>query len=379
MNYHQILNVLIFNKNKLIVASFSSVIIIFLILFFIFPVTFNSEVTILPPEKSSEFNGLGSLIGGEGFSNLLTGGMGAANSQLFMEIIKSRTASLYVVDKFNLKKFYGKKNRLAAGKELNNALYTEVTKEGIVKLSVDVSTGLFPFFFKSEVDSIRNLSASISNGFVEALDKINREKLSSKAKNAREYVESQLEITKTKLDSAEQQLADFQQKYKTISLPEQLKASLEAASKLKAEIVKAEVELGFMQKNIREDNKTYLAVKNRLDELRGQYNKMEIGSDDFLLAFNNVPELGKKLAQLMRDVKIQNEVYLLLQQQYYKEKIQENRDIPTVQILDEAIPPLKASSPRTVFSSVIGGVFIFILLSLFLLIKEKKITELRSK
>ncbi|MBZ0200362.1 MAG: hypothetical protein K8H86_10875 [Ignavibacteriaceae bacterium] len=348
-------------------------------MFFIFPVTFNSEVTILPPEKNSELGGLGTLLGGDGFSSLITGGMGTANSQLFMEIIKSRTASLYVVDKFNLKKFYNKKNRAAAGKELNNDLSIEVTKEGIVKLGVDVSTGFFPFFNKSEVDSVRSLSAAISNGFVEALDKINREKLSSKARSAREYIELQLVDTKVKLDSAEQQLADFQQRNKTIALPEQLKASMETAAKLKAEIVKTEVEFGFIQNNVREDNKSYLALKNKLDELRGQYNKMEIGSNDFLLAFDNVPELGKKLARLMRAVKIQNEVYLLLEQQYFKEKIQEKRDIPTVEILDEAIPPLKASSPRTIFSSVVGGIFVLLLLSLMLLIKEKKIIELRSK
>ena len=128
----------------------------------------------------------------------------------------------------------------------------------------------------------------------------------------------------------------FQDENKTISLPEQISAAIEAASKLKTEIVQTEIELGFLETNLREDNQTLISLRNKLRELKEQYDKMQLGSQDYLLAFSDVPELGKELAGLLRDVKIQNEVYLLLQQQYYKEKIQENRDIPTVEILDEA-------------------------------------------
>jgi uncharacterized protein involved in exopolysaccharide biosynthesis len=99
---------------------------------------------------------------------------------------------------------------------------------------------------------------------------------------------------------------------------------------------------------------------------------MEAGSNDYLLSFKDLPVLSKQLASLLREVKIQNEVYLLLQQQYYKEKIQENRDLPTVQVLDRAIPPLKASSPRIIFSTFIGALFFFLLSSLVFIIDGRK-------
>ncbi|NCS88867.1 MAG: hypothetical protein GW789_09025 [Ignavibacteria bacterium] len=379
MNYHQIINVLVFNKSKIFLPTVISVVFIFLVLNFIFPLTYNAEVSILPPEKNSEMGGLGALLGADGFSNMVTGGMGNANSQLFMEIIKSRNASLYVVEKFKLDKFYDVKNKIIAAKKLSGNLSIEVTKEGIIKLNVDVKTGFFPFLYKEEVESVRKLAASLSNGFVEALDKINQSKLSSKAKRARQYIETQLTSTKVKLDSVEQELTNFQKKNKTIALPEQLTAALETAAKLKAEIVTTEIQLGLMQYNAKEDNRAYVALKNKLDELSIQYSKIESGNNDFLLAFENVPDLGRLLARLMRDVRIQNEVYLLLQQQYYKEKIQENRDIPTIEVLDEAIPPLKASAPRPVFSSLLSGLFIFFILALIIVVKEKGIMELKSK
>ncbi|MFZ0456591.1 MAG: GNVR domain-containing protein, partial [Ignavibacteriaceae bacterium] len=214
---------------------------------------------------------------------------------------------------------------------------------------------------------------------IEGLDKINQDKLSSKAKKARIYIESQVQKTKTTLDSVENKLMDFQRTNKAVSLPEQVNAAIDAAAKLKAEIMKTEVELGLLEPNLRKDNKSLLALKNKLNNLQEQYTKMEMGSQDYLVAFKEVPELGKVLANLLREVKIQNEVYTMLQQQYYKEKIQENKDLPTVEILDEAIPPLSSSSPRIVFATVMGGIFVFLCASLIFIVKDRQIYLLKNK
>jgi len=329
-------------------------------------------VTVLPPEKNSQMGGLSSLLGGNmDISNLITGGMIGSNSQLFSEILKSRSAAEYVIKKHNLIAFYGADNMFEAVKKLSNNLNIEVSKEGILKLEVNVSTHLFPIF-TDERKNVRKLSADLSNSYIEALDIINRNKLTSKAKQAREYIEGQIIITKGLLDSVETQLMSFQKSNKTFSLPEQVKSAIDAAAKIKAEIVTTEIELGMVQSNLKEDNRTLIALRSKLEQLREQYNKMEMGSQDYLVSFKEVPQLGKELASLLREVRIQNEVYLLLQQQYYKEKIQENKDLPTIDILDAAIPPQKPVGPRIIFSTVLGGVFVFVFVSMIFIYSEQK-------
>lgn len=372
MNYHQILNIILFNKNIIIKITGLSVVLIFLILFFVYPLSFESTVTVLPPEKESQMGGLSGLLGGNAdISSFITGGNSNGNSQLNIEILKSRSAAEYVVKKLNLIGYYNSGNMMKAVGNLQRDLNIELTKEGIIKLDVSVSTSLFPFF-TNEQEKTKKLSADISNTYVAALDSINRNKLTSKAKKAREYIEGQLLITKTLLDSVEERLMHFQKSNKTISLPEQVKSAIDAAAKLRGEIASTEVEMGIARSNLREDNKTYVALKSKLEQLKEQYNKMEIGSNDYLVSFNEVPMLGKELAALLREVRIQNEVYLLLQQQYYKEKIQENRDLPTIEVLDEAIVPMKPIEPRIVYSSVLGGVFVFLLISLIFIYSEQK-------
>jgi len=372
LNYHQILNTILFNKNIIIKITGLAIILIFLILFFVYPISYESVVTVLPPEKNSQMGGLSGLLSGNGdISDLINSGMTGGNSQLFIEILKSRTAAEYVIKKNNLMIFYNTGNIYEAVKKLGNNLNIELTKEGIIKLNVTVSTHFFPLF-SDEQKFVRRLSADLSNSFIEALDNINRNKLTSKAKKAREYIEGQIIITKGLLDSVETSLMSFQKSNKTFALPEQVKAAIDAASKIKAEIATTEIELGMVRSNLKEDNRTLVALRSKLEQLREQYNKMEMGSQDYLVSFKEVPQLGRELASLLREVKIQNEVYLLLQQQYYKEKIQENRDLPTVDVLDEAIPPQKPTGPRVIFSSIIGGAFVFMLISLIIIYSEQK-------
>ncbi|MCO6448178.1 MAG: hypothetical protein HND40_07920 [Ignavibacteriota bacterium] len=359
-----------FNIKTILRVTILSTILIFIILFFIYPKTYNSTVVILPPEKNSTMGGISSLIANQDFSSLLTGNMSNANSQLFAEILRSRTAALYVLEKLKIQQRYDKDNKYEAAKELTEDLNIEITKENILKLSVDVRTKYIPLLLSDERKD-EQLAADISNAYVEALDKINRNKLASKSKRIRLFIESQLGETKAKLDSVETALMLFQKNNKTISLPDQLKSAVESAAKIKSEIVKIEMELKLAKYNVQEDNRIVQSLSKKLYQLKEQFEKMEVGNHDYLLAFQDVPEIGRELAVLYREVKIQNEVYMLLQQQYYKEKIQENRDLPTIEVLDEAVPPNKKSAPKIIVSTITGALIIFLLMTIFVIYRKK--------
>jgi len=69
--------------------------------------------------------------------------------------------------------------------------------------------------------------------------------------------------------------------------------------------------------------------------------------------------LGSQYADLYRQTKIQEAVYEFLTQQYEMAKIQEEKDLPMVRVMDVAVPPERKSAPMRsliVLLSVIGGV-----------------------
>jgi uncharacterized protein involved in exopolysaccharide biosynthesis len=233
MTYHEILNTILTHRKIILKVTILSTILLFLILFIVYPRTYNAPATILPPENKEQFGSISNLISGQDFSSLLTGGLSNANSQLFVEILKSRSAAEYVVRKHNLVKYFNSKNEFEATKELTERLNIDVNKEGIITLSVNVNTLILPMFFDNE-DSVKKFSASLTNSYTEALDKINREKLSTKAKRARIYIEGELKKTRLQLDSVEIALMNFQERNKTVALPEQVKAAIDAAAKIKS-------------------------------------------------------------------------------------------------------------------------------------------------
>ncbi|HUX59939.1 MAG TPA: hypothetical protein VMV32_01400, partial [Ignavibacteriaceae bacterium] len=156
MKYHDIIYIIFFNRTQIIKITLIPTLLLFLILLFVYPITYDSQATILPPEQNNQMGSLGGLLAGQDLTNVLTGGASNTNSQLLAEILKSRTAAVYVVNKFNLAKYYNVSNIYEAAKLLEKDLNVEVTKEGIIKVDVEVRTNLFPVT-RSVKDSARSL------------------------------------------------------------------------------------------------------------------------------------------------------------------------------------------------------------------------------
>lgn len=375
MNFHSIIHTILINWKRIISVTLFTTFFLLLIFLFIYPHTYRSTAVLLPPEKNTSILGLSSILSQQNMTSLLSPSLSNASSQLYAEILKSRSASLFVIKKLNIQEQYDEKNIIEAANKLSEDIIVEITKEGLIKLSVEYSSKFFPLFI-DDLNQRKNFSALLTNTFVEALDRINNEKISTRSKKARVFLEAQIKQTKSILDSVELKLQDFQKKNKTISLPDQLKASIESAARIKAEISQKEIELGLLKYNVQADDKIFQSVQKKLEQLKEQYKKIESENEDYLLNFNLIPQLGRELTELYRELKIQNEVYSFLQQQYYKEKIEENRDLPTVEVLDPAVPPKRPVSPRMFFSSVLGGIFAFLFMSVISIWKANKI---RSK
>ncbi len=383
MTYHEILNALLINWKKIIKFSFSVAVFLFLILLFIYPITYSTSVSILPPNDQPQ--GLSGLLGTSDVSPLLSLTGNGGDSQLYAEILKSRSAKEIVINKCGLINFFEiddtNSQLQQAVKELSDKIFVDVTKEGIIIFSTKFSTGLFARF-SSARDSVNNLSAFVSNTFVEALDEINREKMNSRAKKTRKYLEIQLQLTKLELDSLENELKIFQERNKAISLPAQIEAAIVNAAEVKSQIILAEIQLNSISQNMQSNNQSILSLENKLKVLKSKYSDLvgrEDDEKDYFPKFADVPEISYELVKIKRNLEVQNQVYLLLQKQYFTEKIQENKDIPTIQVLDKAIPALKPTSPRLLFHTFVGTVFAFLLISTIIVFIENKQKNMMSK
>jgi len=204
------------------------------------------------------------------------------------------------------------------------------------------------------------LAAAVANAYVEELDRVNREKSVSRAKNSRLYIESQLAETQARLGDATRLLAEYQRGHRAVSLEEQVKASILQSGEVKGQIIAKEIELNVMLQSMKPENPLVVRARQELTELRRKYDDLQIGSGDrqqeeIFMPVARVPEVGIQMAELMREAKVQETVWQLLNSQYYQTRIEEARDTPTVQVLDAAVPPLFKSSPKRKMLAVVLG------------------------
>jgi len=67
-----------------------------------------------------------------------------------------------------------------------------------------------------------------------------------------------------------------------------------------------------------------------------------------------VPEAGLEYARRLRDVKYRETLYELLAKQYEVARIDEAKESPVIQIIDNAIPPDRKSSPKRAIHIIVG-------------------------
>jgi tyrosine-protein kinase Etk/Wzc len=339
---------------RFIFFNFLGVCVVVAILSLFLPNWYTASTTLLPPRR--EGLGLGmsltsSLTGGlSEFGTSMSLPLMVSPSDVIAAILKSRSVALAVVEKENLMKIYDTKTEENALRELYSHTEVKVTPEGLISLSFE--------------DKDRVKAASVANCFVEELDRVNRETNTSQAKNARVFIEERLVQTKKDLTEAEENLKKFQEENKAISLDEQMKASIEGAADLKAQMVAAEIELNVLRKTMSPSHPQILGLKSRINELKRQLDIWTLGDQKeetsgkkgLDVPFVEVPALSMELARLVREVKIQSAVFELLTNQYEQYKIQETRDTPTIQVLDKAFPPERRSKPRRAFLVGIAGI-----------------------
>jgi len=306
------------------------------------------------------------LVPREGNSNLLTGLAAATgllqqvpglsvpsltpNRDLLVSVLRSRTVASAVVEKFDLQNRYRVRYVEDAVTELQYKSTITASREGVISVKVE--------------DSNPTVAADMANFFVEQLDRLVMQYGMGEGGRQRRFLTEQLARAKTDLESGEDVLRRFQERNRAIVLQDQTKGAIEAAARLKGEIVASEVQLQVIRNFATEANPDVTALRRRIDEMTRQLGRMQYGdakdqqreSRDFAVPFARVPEVGLELVRLTREVKIQETLVTLLTQQLEHARIVEAKDIPVVQVLDRGVPAERYAKPRWGLNLAIGVV-----------------------
>jgi uncharacterized protein involved in exopolysaccharide biosynthesis len=335
---------------------------------------YESKAAVLAPKDmtGSATAGVAAALAASGAGSVFGGLLpaGGTSRDTFVAILKSRTMADELVGRFRLREYYEVEFAEQAVRTLRNATDISVSKEGVISVNVE--------------DKDPKLAAEIANAYITNLDRMFAKFGTTEGGRQRAFIADRLDKTEKALRHSEDALRRFQEANRAIGLQEQARGMVDATARLKGELIAAEVALESLRTFSTEANPQVVQQKARIEELKRQMARMQYSAggelpadaaspgqplQEYHLPLAKMPAVGVEFARLVRELKVQETVFTLLTQQFEQAKIAEARDMPTVQVLDRAVPAERKSKPKTVLSSAIVGVlglFLGVFLAFFL-------------
>jgi len=348
--------------------------VLFALFAFLIPVRYQSKARLMPPDQSG--SGLAAIAalargGGAGGGGLgsLGGGLGGVASDLlglktsgalFVDMLEGPTIQDDVIKKFDLLHEYKERYWQDARKDLSK--HTDIKedrKSGVITVAVD--------------DHDPHRAEQMAETYVEALNRLVAQVSTSSARRERQFLEQRLKTVKQNLDNAAAQFSQYSSKNGTLDLPSQSRAMLESEATLQGQLVAAQSELEGFETIYTDNNIRIRTLRAKIAGLKQQIeamsgNKANLNSDQSqivgdLPSIRKLPLVGVQWANLYREAKIQETVYELLTQEYEFAKVQEAKEIPTVNVLDAPLLPERKSFPPRILITIMGTIFSLLLAS----------------
>ncbi len=138
-------------------------------------------------------------------------------------------------------------------------------------------------------------------------------------------------------------------------------------------LTQLEAYLRFKRRSQARENETYLADQRVLRSI--ELTQAEDSLQQFLKVNRNWntssdPQLQTELARLRREAELQAKTYLLLSQQLELARLEVQKDIPIVRVLDEPSLPTKKSGPRRTFTTLLAGCLAFLIVISWLFVRN---------
>lgn len=337
-------------------------------LVFLIPKQYESTARIMPPEHSGSeatmFAALaGRALGGDALGGLAASLLGTHNSgALFVDLLRSGSVTGHIIERFQLQTVYRARYRVDAARHLaQRTAILQDKKSGVITLTV--------------TDTDPQRARDLAQAYLDELNVLVNRTGTSSAHQERVFIEHRLDSVRHDLDRAQVAMSDFSSTYATIDIREQTRATVDAAAKLEAEFIVTQGELGSLEQIYGNENVRVRAAAARLANLKRAMEKLGGSSAELTSAagdasrngssaadtdpiayppLRQLPRLAVPYANLYRNVRVQENIFELLTQQYEIARIQEVKDIPVVSIIDApGIPEKKSFPPRKLLTLIL--------------------------
>ncbi|HSW56697.1 MAG TPA: Wzz/FepE/Etk N-terminal domain-containing protein [Ignavibacteriaceae bacterium] len=346
-------------KKFLLILIISTFVISYLVIYFVIDEEFESKALIIPSDDSSPSGSITGIM--KNLKDLPLGLGGSSKSQstdLYLTIIYSRSNLENVIKRFSLMADYNLESMEKAVKLISKKIEAEVTDEDAFEITVRAKT--------------REKSADIVNYLLEILNRKVIELNVTKSRENRIFLENRYSELKENLRIVEDSLQRFQESTGLYEAKEQLKLIAGAYTELETKISMKKIELEILENMYEKESPQAEMLRSEISLMESEFNSLKRNKNDesFLLALNSLPENMKNFLRLYRDIEIYTAILEFIVPIYEQSKLEEQKNIPVLQVIDYGVvPEKKAYPPRLLIGSIIT-LIVLLLVATVLIFKE---------
>jgi tyrosine-protein kinase Etk/Wzc len=326
------------------------------------PATYVSRTSIMPAQQSGSGGGglasLGSLAGLGGLGALSNIAAGTKSSdEMFVALMRSQSVQSALIEEFKLKERYGARNTDEARQALNlNVVILADKKSGMIFVDAQDKDPVF--------------AAQLANAQVKELNVILSRLAVTEAQQRRAYYEQQIFKTQTKIPQLE---LEYKEAQKSSGL--EVASLLSEAGTLPGQIAAKELQLQVLSRFATSQNPDLKRLAVEISALRAQMGRYELSktkpktsepSKPGEASENTKTNFVQKATQSYNTLKIQEALLDGYVKQLELAKVDEAKEGPAVQVVDEARAPEVRAKPerkKLVLAYTVTGLIIAIVLA----------------
>jgi tyrosine-protein kinase Etk/Wzc len=326
------------------------------------PVTFVSRASIMPSQQSGGggvgLASLGSLAGLAGIAALSNIASGIKSSdEMYIALMRSQSVQSALIEQFKLKERYGARNNVEARQALNlNVTILADKKSGLLLIDAQ--------------DKDPEFAAQLANAQVKELNVILSRLAVTEAQQRRAYYEQQIIKVQTKIPQIE---LEYKQAQKSAGL--EVTSLLSEAGTLPGQIAAKELQLQVLSRFATSQNPEFKRLALEIDALRSQMARYELNKIEPKISDTSKPvqstestksNFVQKATQAYNTLKIQEALLDGYVKQLELAKVDEAKEGPAVQVVDEARAPEMRAKPerkKLVIAYTVTGLIIALVLA----------------
>lgn len=214
------------------------------------------------------------------------------------------------------------------------------------------------------IDEKPERAAAIVNAMIDAVYRKAEQLSRQESANRLAFYDQIIGETRERLARAEKTLETLEAQTGYTRLKGQEEATSLTAAELESTLLSREAQLVRMRTVATDAHPAVRRLRAEIAALRADREAMNTARtavDGVVLPIGGLPKLMTRIEPLRREARIQAEVLDQLMKARQLSRVDEKRDLSNVQVLDPAVPPTRASGPRSLRNAALAGAIAFVL------------------